>query len=93
MQAKCNEIETRLNSITLHSSIKQRDKEDLSSDYQAQIKDLKTRLEQVQLTNKQMQEYVNFLKNSYVTYFNDGSLNSFDSLSSTNYLNSQNNFF
>ncbi len=39
--------------------------------YKSQIKDLKDRLEQATATNKSMQNYVNFLKNSYSTVFND----------------------
>lgn len=51
----------------------------MAQDYLTQIKDLKAKLEQTQLTNKQMQEYVNFLKNSYITYFNESTLSSFES--------------
>jgi len=61
----------------------------------AQIKDLKARLEQTQATNKQMQEYVNFLKNSYVAYFNENSLHAFDNgaaLSNNSYGFGQNLF-
>lgn len=92
MQAKCAELETKLNSIQLHSNVNKRDKEDLVQEYQNQIRDLKSRLEQLQLTNKQMQEYVSFLKNSYVTYFNDNTLHSFES-GSSNFIGSQNNFY
>lgn len=54
----------------------------MAHDYLNQIRDLKAKLEQAQLTNKQMQEYVNFLKNSYITYFNDQTI--FDSSSNNN---------
>ena len=56
-----------------------------------QIKDLKARLDQAQITNKQMQDYVNFLKNSYISYFNENTLNTFEN--SSNLIGSQNNFF
>ncbi len=56
-----------------------------------QIKDLKARLDQAQITNKQMQDYVNFLKNSYISYFNENTLNTFEN--SSNLIGSQNNLF
>ncbi len=51
---------------------------------------MKAKLEQTQVANKQMQDYVNFLKNTYVTYFNENSLQNFDN-SSSNFYTSQNN--
>lgn len=39
-----------------------------------QIKDLKSRLDISLDTNKRMQDYVNYLKNYYLTYFSDTSL-------------------
>lgn len=50
-----------------------------------QIRDLKTQLDQAIFKNKQMQEYVNFIKNSYLTYFNDPPIGSLDA-AATNYL-------
>ena len=50
----------------------------LEQDYSIQIKDLKARLDQAQVTNKQMQDYVNFLKNSYISYFNENTFQSFE---------------
>jgi len=46
------------------------------------VKDLKARLDQATLTNKQMQDYVNFLKNSYINYFNDNTFDSYEYVSS-----------
>ena len=59
-----------------------RDKEEQIEDYKMQIKDLKARLDQTQISNKQMSEYVNFLKNSYIQYFNENVLRGFESSSS-----------
>lgn len=42
------------------------------------MKDLKARLEQAQASNKQMQDYVNFLKNSYMSYFNENTFDNFE---------------
>jgi hypothetical protein len=51
-----------------------RDKEEADYRCQSQLKDLKDKLEQSYATNNSMQNYVNFLKNSYNTVFNDSGL-------------------
>lgn len=76
--ARLGDLESKLRSMELHSSVDRRDKDDLCQEYQTQVRDLRYKLEQTQQANKQMQEYVNFLKNSYITYFNDNTLQSFD---------------
>ena len=92
--SKCSELETKLSSLHFSTKSDRRDKDELASDYMIQIKDLKARLEQATATNKQMQDYVNFLKNSYMSYFNDNSLDSYDFGSSNLYgLKGQNNLF
>lgn len=67
----------------------------MAHDYITQIRDLKAKLEQMQVTYKQMQEYVNFLKNSYISYFNDQTLNTFDAgaASTNNFIGSSRNAF
>lgn len=75
---RLSDLESKLRSMELHSSVDKRDKDDLCQEYQTQIRDLRYKLEQTQQANKQMQEYVHFLKNSYITYFNDNTLQNFD---------------
>lgn len=43
----------------------------MAHEYLNRIRDLETRLEQETSKNRQMQEYVNFLKNTYLSYFDD----------------------
>ena len=72
LQLKCTELESRLGSVQLHSNRDKRDKEEINRDYLAQMRDLKERLEQTQVANKQMQEYIAFLKKTYSGYFGSG---------------------
>lgn len=66
---------------TLHFQLQheRRDKEEQTEDYKMQVKDLKARLDQTHISNKQMSDYVNFLKNSYIQYFNESFLPGFES--------------
>lgn len=69
----------------------------MAHEYLNQIRDLNAKYEQVLATNKQMQEYINFMKNSYMSYFNDQPISSYDIAAATannNFIGlSQNNIF
>lgn len=91
LSQKCIDLDTKLTSLQFQIQHDKRDKEEQGQDYVMQIKDLKARLDQAQTTNKQMQDYVNFLKNSYISYFNENTLHSFES--SSNLIGSQNHLF
>ena len=91
LSAKCIDLDTKLTALQFQVQHDKRDKEEQIQDYIMQIKDLKARLDQAQITNKQMQDYVNFLKNSYISYFNENTLNTFEN--STNLIGSKNNLF
>ena len=69
----------------------------MAHEYLNQIRDLNAKYEQVLATNKQMQEYINFMKNSYMSYFNDQPISSYDiaaAAANNNFIGlSQNNIF
>ena len=84
-------MDTKISALQFQIQHDKREKEEQQQDYVMQINVLKARLDQAQITNKQMQDYVNFLKNSYISYFNENTLHSFES--SSNLIGSQNNLF
>lgn len=64
----------------------------MAHDYLNKIRDLEVNLEQEKGKNKQMQEYVNFLKNTYMSYFGDSS--SYEAATTNNLIGfGANNFY
>ncbi|XP_022099151.1 outer dense fiber protein 2-like isoform X2 [Acanthaster planci] len=73
-QARIMDLESQLNRIKGEVHQTKRAKEDAERKFNSQLYDLKDRLEQSHSTNRSMQNYVQFLKNSYANVFGDTSL-------------------
>ena len=74
MISKIADLEAKLSTSQLHSNSNLRNKDEVVQELKTQIKDLKSRLDISLDTNKRMQDYVNYLKNYYLTYFSDATL-------------------
>ncbi|BFZ20551.1 hypothetical protein BsWGS_23587 [Bradybaena similaris] len=72
-QSRIVDLETQLNQIRADQTRLKREKEENERKFNSRLYDLKDRLEQCQSSNRSMQNYVQFLKNSYSNVFGDGS--------------------
>ncbi|XP_064649327.1 outer dense fiber protein 2-like isoform X3 [Lineus longissimus] len=68
------ELESQLSQIRSEMSRTKREKEESERRFNSRLYDLKDRLEQSHSTNRSMQNYVQFLKNSYANVFGDSSV-------------------
>ncbi|XP_077104773.1 outer dense fiber protein 2 isoform X5 [Siphateles boraxobius] len=73
-QSKIVDLETQLSRIKTELNQLQRAKEEAERRYQSRLQDVKDRLEQSDCTNRSLQNYVQFLKSSYVNVFGDPAL-------------------
>ncbi|XP_071509916.1 outer dense fiber protein 2-like [Diadema antillarum] len=72
-QARILDLEAQLSRIKGEVVQTRRQKEDMERKFNSQVYDLKDRLEQSHSTNRSMQNYVSFLKNSYANVFGETS--------------------
>ncbi|XP_026052291.1 outer dense fiber protein 2 [Carassius auratus] len=70
-QSKIVDLETQLSRATTELNQLRRAKEEAERRYQSRLQDVKDRLEQSDSTNRSLQNYVQFLKSSYVNVFGD----------------------
>ena len=68
------ELEAQLSQMRGEIARLKREKEESERKFNSRLYDLKDRLEQSHSTNRSMQNYVHFLKNSYANVFGDSSL-------------------
>uniref|UniRef100_A0A672S1L8 Outer dense fiber protein 2 n=1 Tax=Sinocyclocheilus grahami TaxID=75366 RepID=A0A672S1L8_SINGR len=73
-QSKIVDLETQLSRTTTELNQLRRAKEEADRRYQRRLQDVKDRLEQSDSTNRSLQNYVQFLKSSYVNVFGDPAL-------------------
>ncbi|KAK7143275.1 hypothetical protein R3I93_014434 [Phoxinus phoxinus] len=73
-QSKIVDLETQLSRTKTELNQLQRAKEEAERRYQSRLQDVKDRLEQSDSTNRSLQNYVQFLKSSYVNVFGDPAL-------------------
>uniref|UniRef100_A0A672M7K9 Outer dense fiber protein 2 n=1 Tax=Sinocyclocheilus grahami TaxID=75366 RepID=A0A672M7K9_SINGR len=73
-QSKIVDLETQLSRTTTELNQLRRAKEEAERRYQSRLQDVKDRLEQSDSTNRSLQNYVQFLKSSYVNVFGDPAL-------------------
>uniref|UniRef100_A0A673HXK7 Outer dense fiber protein 2 n=1 Tax=Sinocyclocheilus rhinocerous TaxID=307959 RepID=A0A673HXK7_9TELE len=73
-QSKIVDLETQLSRTTTELNQLRRAKEEADRRYQSRLQDVKDRLEQSDNTNRSLQNYVQFLKSSYVNVFGDPAL-------------------
>ncbi|CAL1546940.1 unnamed protein product [Lymnaea stagnalis] len=70
-QTRIVDLETQLSQIRAEQAKLKREKEENERKFNSRLYDLKDRLEQCHSTNRSMQNYVQFLKNSYSNVFGD----------------------
>ncbi|TRY74255.1 hypothetical protein DNTS_008991 [Danionella cerebrum] len=70
-QSKIVDLETQLSRTTTELNQIRRTKEEAERRFQSRLQDVKDRLEQSDSTNRSLQNYVQFLKSSYVNVFGD----------------------
>ncbi|CAF0915991.1 unnamed protein product [Didymodactylos carnosus] len=78
LQQRVHDLDNQLSKLRLEFGQLKREKEELERRNTLQLSDLRDKLEQSHNTNRSMQNYVNFLKTTYSSVFND-SLNTFPS--------------
>ncbi|XP_061867700.1 outer dense fiber protein 2 isoform X2 [Colius striatus] len=76
-QSKVLDLETQLSRNKTELSQLRRSKDDAERRYESRLQDLKDRLEQSESTNRSMQNYLHFLKSSYVNVFGEGAFPGF----------------
>ncbi|KAL3872491.1 hypothetical protein ACJMK2_040412 [Sinanodonta woodiana] len=74
MQTRIMDLESQLSQTRAEIARVKREKEENERKFNSRLYDLKDRLEQSHSTNRSMQNYVQFLKNSYANVFGDSSL-------------------
>jgi len=82
-QQRTSDLEQQLNRIRQEYTQSKREKEDLERRYTSQLGELRDKLEQSNNTNRSMQNYVNSLKTTYASVFNDPLPATVPSLTST----------
>ncbi|XP_059166435.1 outer dense fiber protein 2-like isoform X5 [Physella acuta] len=70
-QSRIVDLETQLSELRAEHAKQKREKEENERKFNSRLYDLKDRLEQSHSTNRSMQNYVQFLKNSYSTVFGE----------------------
>ncbi|KAM9858651.1 outer dense fiber protein 2-like [Aulostomus maculatus] len=75
-QSKALDLQSQLSQARSELSQLQRSKEEMERRFQAQLQNMKDRLEQSDSTNRSLQNYVHFLKTSYGNVFGESSLSS-----------------
>ncbi|XP_032395289.1 outer dense fiber protein 2 isoform X1 [Etheostoma spectabile] len=70
-QSKILDLETQLSRTTSEINQLRRSKEEVERRYHSRLQDVKDRLEQSDSTNRSLQNYVQFLKDSYANVFGD----------------------
>uniref|UniRef100_A0A0B7A1L7 Outer dense fiber protein 2 n=2 Tax=Arion vulgaris TaxID=1028688 RepID=A0A0B7A1L7_9EUPU len=70
-QSRIVDLESQLSQMRADQTRLKREKEENERKFNARLYDLKDRLEQCQSSNRSMQNYVQFLKNSYSNVFGD----------------------
>ncbi|XP_013420317.1 outer dense fiber protein 2 [Lingula anatina] len=71
MQSRLLELESQLSQARAEIAKLKREKDEMERKFNSRLYDLKDRLEQSHSTNRSMQNYVQFLKNSYANVFGD----------------------
>lgn len=66
-----NDLEQQISRLRLEYTQLKRDKEESERRYTSQLGELRDKLEQSNNNNRSMQNYVNSLKTTYATVFND----------------------
>ncbi|UJR26108.1 hypothetical protein I4U23_007454 [Adineta vaga] len=77
LQQRINELEQQISKLRLDCTQIKRDKDDAERRYTSQLSELRDKLEQSNNNNRSMQSYVNSLKTTYATVFNDNVPSSF----------------
>ncbi|XP_052789750.1 outer dense fiber protein 2-like isoform X2 [Mya arenaria] len=75
LQTRIVDLESTLSQTRAEVARIKREKEETERKFNSRLYDLKDRLEQSHSTNRSMQNYVQFLKNSYANVFGDSSVN------------------
>ncbi|XP_073765457.1 outer dense fiber protein 2b isoform X2 [Danio rerio] len=75
-QSRMLELESQLSLAKNELSQTRRSKDDMEKRFQCKLQDMKNQLEQVNSSNRSLQNYVNYLKASYADVFGDSSLTS-----------------
>ncbi|XP_052220728.1 outer dense fiber protein 2-like isoform X8 [Dreissena polymorpha] len=75
MQTRLVDLESQLSQTRAEVARLKREKEEAERKFNSRLYDLKDRLEQSHSTNRSMQNYVQFLKNSYANVFGDSTVN------------------
>lgn len=75
-QSKKLDLETQLNLAKSELGQLRRSKDDMEKRYQCKLQDTKNQLEQVNSSNRSLQNYVHYLKASYTNVFGDSALTS-----------------
>ncbi|CAF3327624.1 unnamed protein product [Rotaria sp. Silwood1] len=70
-QQRINDLEQQISKLRLECTQLKREKDELERRYTSQLGELRDRLEQSNNNNRSMQNYVNSLKTTYATVFND----------------------
>ncbi|CAF4597961.1 unnamed protein product [Rotaria sp. Silwood2] len=70
-QQRINDLEQHISKLRLECTQLKREKDELERRYTSQLGELRDRLEQSNNNNRSMQNYVNSLKTTYATVFND----------------------
>jgi outer dense fiber protein 2 len=73
-QSRLMELESQMSQIRSELARSKREKEESERRFNSRLYDLKDRLEQSHSTNRSMQNYVQFLKNSYANVFGETSV-------------------
>ncbi|KAL5012471.1 hypothetical protein ScPMuIL_011022 [Solemya velum] len=73
-QTRILDLESQLSQCRAETAKIKREKEENERKFNSKLYDLKDRLEQSHSTNRSMQNYVQFLKNSYANVFGDNSM-------------------
>ncbi|XP_051525459.1 outer dense fiber protein 2-like [Myxocyprinus asiaticus] len=75
-QSKKLDLETQLSLAKNELGQLRRSKDDMEKRFQCKLQDMKNQLEQVNSTNRSLQNYVHYLKSSYTNVFGDSALTS-----------------
>ncbi|XP_067269661.1 outer dense fiber protein 2b isoform X2 [Pseudorasbora parva] len=75
-QSKKLDLETQLSLAKNELGQMRRSKDDMEKRFQCKLQDMKNQLEQVNSTNRSLQNYVHYLKASYTNVFGDSALTS-----------------
>ena len=65
------DLEQQIARLRLEYTQLKREKDDLERRFNTQLSDMKSKLDQSNNTNRSMQNYLNSLKTTYVTLFNE----------------------